>query len=248
MTTRLSFDLDGTTCADLWRYADALRASGTPGDTPLTRPTPNRVEAAVPPPTDAAHPGGEPAPWPQHAAPTGPPPPLAASGHPYSPGHHPYGGAPAPFAASGHPHSPGHHPYGGPAPAPQADPYTYADGVPAGQHAVHAPHVPHQGHGPHAHPGPPSPPPARPAAPHLSIFNETRHAFQAPPPGHSRPGPQEQAHLTMTVGATTLDRWRGAIGEALRAEGLSESARASLAELHDRLTLPAPPFTTGLGS
>jgi hypothetical protein len=284
MTTRLSFDLDGTpTCADLWRFADALRACGTPADTPLHHPTPTRGEVAVPTPvpagpgpsaadgptatddpgTDPDHrvaggpdmpsvhrgpagadgstvhsgpaPGAPPPAWsypagpPTHLGPAlpppGPPPPFGASGHPYAPAHHPYGG---PYPEAPQPGSPQGAPHAGPAQGPPR------------------PGPPRQG--PHRHPSPPLPPPARPMAPHVSIFNETHHAFQAPPPGRRHPGPQEQGYLSMTVGATTLDRWRGAIGEALHSEGLSEAARASLTELRDRLTFPTPPFTTGMGS
>ena len=44
MAIRLSFDVIGSTCGDLLRFADAVRASGTSPEVPLQQGGPNRID------------------------------------------------------------------------------------------------------------------------------------------------------------------------------------------------------------
>jgi hypothetical protein len=44
MAIRLSFDVIGSTCGDLLRFTDAVRASGTSPEVPLQQGGPNRID------------------------------------------------------------------------------------------------------------------------------------------------------------------------------------------------------------
>jgi hypothetical protein len=47
MAIRLSFDIIGSTCGDLLRFADAVRAAGTHPEIPLQQAGPNRIDVVV---------------------------------------------------------------------------------------------------------------------------------------------------------------------------------------------------------
>src|SRR5687767_15308030 len=95
MAIRLTFDVIGSTCGDLLRFADAVRAAGARPEQPLQQSSgPNRIDVVVddgrvtepypPPPVPGQHPQMPPRmqrpPGPTPHAPFGPP------GYPGSPG------------------------------------------------------------------------------------------------------------------------------------------------------------------
>lgn len=101
MAIRLSFDIIGSTCGDLLRFADAVRAARTEPDVPLQQTGPNRIDIV----DDKGGPGPGPVPPPfaphrptlPHFGPFAPP----VSGHPMS------GSFPPGF---GHPSGPSYEP------------------------------------------------------------------------------------------------------------------------------------------
>jgi hypothetical protein len=62
MAIRLSFDVIGSTCGDLLRFAEAVRAAGVQPETPLQQAGPNRIEVADDRGGPAPHPGPPPRP------------------------------------------------------------------------------------------------------------------------------------------------------------------------------------------
>jgi hypothetical protein len=106
MAIRLSFDVIGSTCGDLLRFADAVRAAGAHPDNPLQQSSgPNRIDVTVddkggPPP------GADPY---QQQAPPAQQPPMRPH-HPHGPFAQPYPPMPGPgFPMSGS-FPPGFHP------------------------------------------------------------------------------------------------------------------------------------------
>lgn len=91
MAIRLTFDVIGSTCGDLLRFADAVRAAGAQPEQPLEQSSgPNRIDVLV---HDGRGPGGYPYPgpvpgefpfpWPgPQPHPNMPPPPLRRAGGP----------------------------------------------------------------------------------------------------------------------------------------------------------------------
>jgi hypothetical protein len=81
MAIRLTFDVIGSTCGDLFRFADAVRAAGAEPDNPLQQSSgPNRVEVVV---DDR---GGPPQPFPGRVTQLFPPPvPPQGPPHVYPP-------------------------------------------------------------------------------------------------------------------------------------------------------------------
>lgn len=94
MAIRLSFDVIGSTCGDLLRFADAVRAAGADPEQPLQQSSgPNRIDVTV----DEK---GGPAPYSQQVPPQMPPP--MRPHHPHAPFAQPFPPMPDPgFTMSG---------------------------------------------------------------------------------------------------------------------------------------------------
>jgi hypothetical protein len=227
MAIRLSLDLSGITCGELLRFADTVRAAGTPPEQSVERVGADRIEVSV---TGTV--------------------PRPATG-PGQPGPHSYGqvyyGSES-YGPESYGYAYGPESYGSPGPA-DRPPGRPGHGGPGGRSGFTRPAGP--AGPPGARPGrsfgpPLGPQPGMPPA-GMPYFGEP---VEVPWHNEVHGPPMQGAYLCVRQGdrefatdvsTETVEKWKVALSEALEATGLRESARGPLLELRALLSLEGFP-------